>query len=467
MSTPGDILIRNVEVGAMKGLDILVRDGVIVEIGDITHIPVEQLDGHGGALLPGLHDHHIHLLALASERSSIHVGPDSTPGAAAFAEKLRAASRAAPGKFLRATQYHESVAGPLDRDVLDQLVPLSPLRVQYRTGSLWVLNSAALERVLPANGWPDCVERDSAGRPTGRIWRGDAWLKARLNAPPPDLASVGKELARMGITGVTDTSVTTGAAEADIFSAAVTAGSLPQRLVLMSGEALPSSPDKAYSIGPVKILLDEHALGDLVPMLDKIAQARQWGRNVAVHCVTAAELAFTLAAFDEAGARLGDRIEHGGVIDDEALHVIHRMGLAVVTQPAFIAERGDIYMEEVDENDQAFLYRCGSLIAQGIPVAASSDAPYTNPDPWHAIVAAIERRTKSGKLLGAAERISSQMALNLFLRKADNLSASREIHVGEAADFCLLHSPLREALKKPDKAHVAATIVAGHVIYRA
>jgi len=107
------------------------------------------------------------------------------------------------------------------------------------------------------------------------------------------------------------------------------------------------------------------------------------------------------------------------------------------------------------------------LLAQGIPLAASSDAPYASPDPWQAINAAIERRTKSGRLLGAAERITSQAALGLFLGRADNPSRPRRIGVGQAADFCLLHSPLPDALRRPDKEQVAATIIAGRVIYRA
>lgn len=462
-----DLLIRNVEIGAEKGLDLLLRDGVIAEIGRPSAAGAAILEGRGGAMLPGLHDHHIHLLALATERQSIQLGPAQTSDRTAFESKLRAAAATMPGRFLRATQYHESVAGPLDRASLDMVLPDTPVRVQYRTGSLWVLNSAALDLVLPETAWPDCVERDNAGHATGRIWRGDAWLRSRLKSAPPDLAPIGEELARLGITGLTDTSVSTTADEAALFEVAAASGSLRQRLLLMSGDWLPSSPGEAYRIGAVKILLDEHQLGDITPMTEKIKQARQWQRNVAVHCVTATELAFALAAFDEAGAQVGDRIEHGGVIDDDALMMIRRLGLAVVTQPSFVAERGDAYLDEVEAVDQPFLYRCASLLAAGVPLAASSDAPYASPDPWKAIMAAVERRTQSGRALGLAERISRRQALDLFLRKAEVLSHIRTIAIGEKADLCLLHLPLREVLEKPDKDQVAATIVAGELIYRA
>ena len=46
--------------------------------------------------------------------------------------------------WLRGVAYHESVAGPLDRDRLDAWVADRPLRVQHRSGALWMLNSAGI-----------------------------------------------------------------------------------------------------------------------------------------------------------------------------------------------------------------------------------------------------------------------------------------------------------------------------------
>ena len=39
------------------------------------------MDGEGGALLPGLHDHHVHLLALAARTAGLDLDP--LPDAAA------------------------------------------------------------------------------------------------------------------------------------------------------------------------------------------------------------------------------------------------------------------------------------------------------------------------------------------------------------------------------------------------
>jgi predicted amidohydrolase YtcJ len=460
----GELLIRNAELEGRAGRDVRVRDGRIVEIGEGLRGAGPDLDAHGGGLIPGLIDHHIHLLALAAERASLRLGPVELSGAAAFRAALQAADRAAPaGAWLRGVGYHESIAGPLDRGVLDALVPARPVRIQHRTGGLWVLNSAALDAVAADAAGADVVERDAAGALTGRIWRGDAWLRERLPAVPPPLEPVMRDLLAMGVVGVTDASASNGASEARLFEAARSGGTFPQKLMLMGAGELPASP--GYRVGPVKILLDDDGLVDLDGMVRTIAWARTRRRAVAVHCVTALQLAYALAAFGTAGARSGDRIEHGGIIDEAARAQVARLGLTVVTQPGFIAERGDQYRAELEPSEIASLYPCASLLAAGIPVAASSDAPYTNPDPWSAMAAAVQRTTPTGALIGAEERVDGDTALGLYLGALDDPGRPRRIAPGAAADLCLLRTPRGAALAEPGRHVVRATIIDGVIVY--
>jgi predicted amidohydrolase YtcJ len=462
----GDLLIRGAEVAGRPAQDVRIWAGVIAEIGAGLRGPEPAIDAAGGALIPGLIDHHIHILALAARRASIRLGPADVAGADGFAAVLRAADRdGAPGQWLRGVGYHESVAGPLDRGVLDRLVPGRPLRIQHRTGALWVLNSAALAAVGAGRADAACIERDAMGAPTGRLWRGDGWLRGRLPPEPPPLAPVGEALAAMGITGLTDASPSTGAAEARLLAGARVGGDLPQRLMLMSAGPLAAG---AYRVGPVKILLDDDSLGDLDGAIATIAGAREQARAVAVHCVTAAQLAFALAAFEAAGARAGDRIEHGGVISGQARAEIARLGLTVVTQPGFIAERGEAYLAELPSDELADLYPCASLIRAGVPVAASSDAPYTDPDPWAAMAAAMRRRTPSGAVIGADERVEAGAALALYLGDFDAPGGpARRVAPGAPADLCLLRAPLSAALAAPGCDLVRATIIGGELVFDA
>ena len=104
-----------------------------------------MIDAGGCALLPGLHDHHLHLVSLAASLDSLHCGPPKVSSEAELIELLGEHNNATGKKWLRAIGYHPSVAGDIDRNWLDQVIPDRPIRVQHRGGRLWVLNSCALD----------------------------------------------------------------------------------------------------------------------------------------------------------------------------------------------------------------------------------------------------------------------------------------------------------------------------------
>jgi predicted amidohydrolase YtcJ len=460
------LVLRNVEVNGRPGLDVRLEAGHVAEVGEGLRGAGETLDGRGGALIPGLIDHHIHLLATAAQAQSLRL--EGAADAAAFERLVREALAGRPaGAWLRATGYHERIAGDLDREALDRLAPDHPLRVQHQTGSLWILNSRALA-ALGGQGFPAEAERDAKGRLTGRIWRGDAWLRAQLPGEPPDLAPLGRRLAACGVTALTDASATTDARAAAVLAEARRGGALPQRLTLMSAGPLAAPEDGVFQVGPVKVLLDDARLLDLDDFVERIEGARPQGRKAAVHCVTAGEFALTLAAFEIAGAEPGDRVEHGGVIPAAAIPMLRRLGLTVVTQPAFVFERGDRYLAEVEPAEQGDLYRCASLLEAGVPMAASSDAPYATPDPWAGIAAAVARRTRQGRPIGEGERVDAATALDLYLgARAAPGGPRRRIAPGFPADLCLLDAPLAEALAAPAAGRVRATLIGGGIVHLA
>jgi predicted amidohydrolase YtcJ len=139
--------------------------------------------------------------------------------------------------------------------------------------------------------------------------------------------------------------------------------------------------------GPYKIMLADSGLPDLDGLTDRIRNAHEAGRAVAVHCVTREALVLLLAALESAGTTPGDRVEHAGVVPSELVPELARRGLRVVTQPGFIADRGDDFRRGVPAGEHADLYRCRSLLRGGVPVALSSEAPYGPIDPWAVIAA--------------------------------------------------------------------------------
>ena len=420
----------------------------------------DEIDAAGGTLLPGLHDHHVHLRALAAARASVEAGPPHVRTADGLASRLRAADAAAPpGAWLRCVGYHESVAGPLDRWALDQMLAGRPVRVQHRTGVQWVVNSAAVALLgLDACDQPG-VERDAAGRPTGRLWRMDGWLAGRVPGVPPDLAAVSLQAASFGVTGFTD--ATPGAADDDLaaLAAAVADGTIAQRVHHMAPAHLSAAPRGRLTVGPVKVLLDDDTLPRLDEFGGQISRAHAAGRPVAVHCVTRVQFVLTLAALEAAGRLAGDRIEHGAVIPAECVRDLR--GLTVVTQPHFVAERGEQYATDVAPGDLPDLWRLRTLLEAGVAVAAGTDAPFGGADPWHVMRAATRRPAN----IGPGEAVTGAQAIGLFLGEPTAPATPRLVAPGQPADLVLLRCPPLAAARALDSDLVAATLVGGEVVF--
>ncbi len=477
-------MIRDAE---LDGRSVAVRceDGLIREIADRLDAKSgeDEIDARGGALLPGLHDHHLHLHSLAAHFASVPCGPPSIESPEALAEALRCAESISG--WIRGTGYFESVAGKLDRNRLDALGPDRPLRIQHRSGSMWFLNSRAivelgLDRTQDREATePPGVERDETGRATGRLFRADEWLRERFtSSPAPDLGAVGAHLAHCGVTSVTDATASNGPEELALFRAAQRSGALPQRLRMMGdlslAEAATSDSGEArdwLEVAEYKIMLDEPALPDFDELVSSIAAAHQSRRCVAFHSVTRTEIHFALAALEAAGVAPGDRLEHASVTPPEAFDLARRLGLTIVTQPNFIAERGDAYHENVESRDLTYLYRVRSWLEAGVSLAAGTDAPFGDPDPWLAMRAAVLRETRTGRCMGEEERVSPESALALFgngftHKIASNLDA-RGVAVGQRADLCLLKEPWSKARRTLSSELVAATICDGRLLWNA
>ncbi|TDV49879.1 amidohydrolase family protein [Actinophytocola oryzae] len=408
------LLIRDAELYGIGRGDCRVRNGTIAEVGrGLRPAPDDRvLDGAGGALLPGLADHHLHLAACAAP-----------------ATDFPALAHAAPGTdgWLRVTGYDDVRHGPLDRDTLDRLRGEVPLRVQHRSGALWVVNSAGLDRLGAATATHPGIERDHTGRPTGRLWRADAWVRSVLGATVPDLAPLGRRLAAFGITHVTD----------------ATPGADPADLVL---------PQHVLALGTRKLVVSDHHLPTLDELAEQIREVHARGGPVAVHCVTRVALVLTIAAIDLAGGLPGDRIEHCAVADAALAGELARRGLRVVTQPTLVSLRGDDYHDRVEPEDRQDLWPYATLLRAGVRVAPSSDAPYGDPDPWACL------RAAAGRELGPHERVPVEVALRGMLSPlTDPGGPPRRITRGAPADLVLLDRPVAEVLT----ATVRTTIISG------
>jgi predicted amidohydrolase YtcJ len=422
-------------------------DGTIADIrvgAQIEEVADGLVAGHGegvlyaggGTVLPGLHDHHVHVRSAASALDSFFVGP---PGVSDKDQLTRLLSNATPGPdgWIRAIGYHESVAGELDRTALDAVVRNIPVRIQHRSGALWILNSEALGRV------------GLAEHPDGRLRSADGGWAGALQIRESNLAELSRRITAYGVTGVTDATPDLEPDDLASLSDAHRRGEFRPLLRFLS-------PGK-------KILQDDRL--DLDSLTGWIADQHSAGRPVAVHCVTAAQLVVTIAALRAAGGHPRDRIEHAAVVPDDNLTDLAELEVTVVTQPNFVAERGDQYLAEVPDAEHGQLWRVAALLNAGVPVALSTDMPFGHGDPWTAMRAAVYRTTASGAVLNAGERVSEREALTMFLGWPDRPGRVRTVGTGQPGDLCVLTEPPATALAELDAGMVAATVIGGELIY--
>lgn len=409
----------------------------IVAVGDLQPDKGEQVfDAAGGTVVPGLHDHHVHLRSAAAALTSARVGPAEVKGRADLARALAEAPVGGDG-WIRAVGYHEAVAGPLDRHVLDEVSPEIPIRVQHRSGVLWTLNSAGLARV----GLTD--------HPDGRLRSADRTWSDTLQRNEIGLAEVSRQLSECGVTGVTDATPDFEVSDIVKLMQAHRHGELRQRVSCLA---------------PGKKILHDADL-DLDALTAWMVERHAAGAPVAVHCVTAAQLVVTLSALRAAGTHPQDRIEHAAVVPDDSMADLAKLGVTVVTQPNFVAERGDQYLSDVPADEQRELWRLASLMNAGVRVALSTDMPFGEADPWATMRAAVHRTTASGAVLSPGECVPAREALTMFFGTSANPTTPRVIQKGQPGDLCVLAGGPQEVLDELDAQMVAATVVAGELVF--
>jgi predicted amidohydrolase YtcJ len=178
-----------------------------------------------------------------------------------------------------------------------------------------------------------------------------------------------------------------------------------------------------------------------------------------------AEVLVAIEAIGRAGALPGDRLEHASELPRHADAQVRALGLTVVTQPNFVAERGEQYLDDVPAAEHHELWRVASLLRAAVPVALSTDMPFGDDDPWKAMRAAVHRTTGRGSVLGVEECVSPRDALTMFFGEADAPVAQRRIAPGQPGDLCILTAAPAEVLSELDSSMVRATIVAGNVVH--
>lgn len=533
----GQVLVSIGADGPETAEAIGIADGHVVAVGsrddvlDAKAPNARLVAADSSAIVPGIHDFHLHLVGMARARSTIPLDEVTT-----FDQLLRALNKsdaASAGSWLRGRGWIEAVlaGGQLER--LEKAVGDRPaLLYSHDSHSAWA--SGAARRAAGLGGdTPDPpggrIERGPDGLPNGLLRESATDLvesvAPRLRGPALDAAldEVLAELAGMGVTGATDAGDTTAdngsgeyAALGDRASLLLGAGSrLDGRLRLTinvpatavpaaaqhrmrTGAALATAATvrigwaKAYAdgaLGSHTAALFEPYAGEsasatgilrLSPeQLDEIVQAaRTAGIGLAIHAIGDRAVGASLDAIGRAAPRRSgtppDRIEHVQLVRHADLARFAELGVTASLQPVHCAS--DRPLAEAlwpDRLDDAYAWR--SLANAGARLAFGSDAPIETPNPWLGIFAALHRRFPGDGTPDwqPAERLDPATALAAYTRgPAIAIGRPDEgfLGVGALADLAVLNVDLPTLLAGDERlagVRSELTLVEGREVRRA
>ncbi|MDQ3245623.1 MAG: amidohydrolase [Pseudomonadota bacterium] len=492
-----DTLIDNangIQVGAdgklqsFNGL-LIDDDGKLVRVlgpADARPIAKVRVDAGGRTLLPGLIDAHGHVMGLGI--AAIQLDLVGTTSLQELQSRL--------GRYAADNPNAQWVVGrgwnqenwpdkrfPTAAD-LDAVAPNRPVALERVDGHATVVNSAALRAAGITRDTRDPtggkIERDAQGNPTGLlIDAASALVTAKIPATSPAerdraLAEAQRILLANGLTGVADMGTSredwaamqrmgrAGRLQVRIMSYAAGVGEMPAGpSEWLYGDRLRMGGVKLYADGalgsrgaylkqPYADAPDTRGLRFLTDaeLRQQIGQASSRGLQLAVHAIGDAGNDQVISAYEQLGARTGDRrwrIEHVQILDPTDLPRMARSNIIASMQPTH--QTSDRLMAEarLGPNRLRGAYAWQSLAQSGARLAFGSDFPVESPNPFPGLMAAVSREDLQGQPPGGwlpHERVSFPQALAGFTRDAAYAGFAEQkfgsLEPGKWADFIIV-----------------------------
>jgi predicted amidohydrolase YtcJ len=539
MTTEADLLIVGAPVytadPARPWADaVAVRAGRVAAVGPereaaaVCGPATRVLRLHGGLVLPGFQDAHVHTAGGGLELAQCDLHGVEPEGYAAAVARYAADRPDVP--FILGGGWVMDAFGTDGPHLaaLDAVVADRPVLLESTDGhSAWV-NSRALELAGITRATPDPprgrIERDAAGEPTGALHEAAMALVADL-APPPGQAAWEAavergqaHLHRLGITAWQDAAV--GPEMLAAYRAVAERGRLTGRALaalrwqVEAGEAqLADLTERRRGAGvgrlrasAVKIFADgvfeNRTAAMLAPYLDgdgrpgdnlgigmlgpdELARAVTAldgeGFDVHVHAIGDRAVRDTLDAMEAAAAANGRRdarhqIAHLQFVHPDDRPRFRRLGVVANAQPFWSCLDG--YMRELtlpflDPERAAWQYPWASLRRAGAVLAFGSDWTVSTANPLEEIEVAVRRVApddRDAEPFLPAERLDLPAALDAFTigsAYALRLEAQTgSVTPGKLADLAVLdRDPFDEAAGPIGDARVLATLVEGEPVH--
>jgi len=490
------------EAIAIEGNRILAL-GTNAELDALNGVGTVTIDCDGMAVLPGFNDAHCHPLAMAASRLSVDCSPLNVRTIPQLQDQIRRrANSTPPGQWIRATGYNEFYLAeqrhPNRRD-LDQATAKHPVRLTHRSGHACVLNSWAMAVLGIGTETPEppgaIIDRDlETGEPSGLLFEMNTYVEEHI--PPLSdqdlrhgMEMVNRDLLQHGVTSLQDAGWTDGHGRWETLALFRKNGVLLPRASMMIGpkevkdfrethRATGEGADRSIGLGAIKIVLST-ATGSLAPPQEELNElvyrAHVSGLQVALHAIEESEVEAAVSSLEYAlsqnpARRHRHRVEHCSVCPPNLTQRLGAVQAIVATQPSFVYYSGERYLATVSPRDMEHLYPIGSLVREGVLVAAGSDAPVAPIQPLAGICAAVTRAAQSGQILLPGEAITVEQAIEMHTLNGAYASFEENekgrLAPGLLADLVVLdRNPADTASEDIKDIEVVLTIIDGRVAW--
>lgn len=468
-------------------VDLVIVDGVIADIAPTGNLRPTGLvvEGEGGWLLPGLWDHHVHVLqwALAADRV-----PLGEVASARDAAAVMAAAPVSDGRRIGSGFRDGLWADAPSLDLLDAATGDVPTYlINADVHSVW-MNSAAFRRerfALVASGM--LVEEDAFE------------ISRRLNAVDARTADdavdrMARAAAARGLVGLVDLDMTWNdepwqrRAARGFDTLRVSYGTYPQHLDraiaegLRTGDRVRGARNDLIRVGPLKAITDgslgtrtaacahpypgdpaHHGLLTVVPddLVDMMTRATAAGLECAIHAIGDVANSNALDAYAVTGA-VGT-IEHAQLVAHADIPRFARLGVAASVQPEHALDDRDM-TDAIWAGQSAQPYPLRALADSGANLRFGSDAPVASLDPWAAMASAVFRTRDGREPWQAHQRVEIGTAIAACT--AGGSTTPAEIAPGALADLVIVGvDPLTADERALRSMPVRTTLLAGRVTH--
>lgn len=417
---------------------------------------------------------------------------------------------------------------------LDKVAGGRPVILEHVSGHMLVANTRAFELAghPGREGFPDIpgggIPRDEHGRPFGLLQESAMAPILELVRPVPlgdvqhNLRLASDQAVSYGLTSVTEPGIgeirMVGNSPVDYhaYQTAVEARLLRVRTTLMPFVTtlhpfadLPEQDwlgldlgirtglgDDMLRVGPVKIVADGSFIGRSAAMhacyhgepdntgvmlfepdrlTEFVVGAHKAGWTVATHAIGDRAISHVLDAVElaqRAALRpdVRHRIEHFAFASPEHVARAARLGVIPVPQGVFLSDFGDGMAAAVAPERAGDIYRVKSLADAGIVLNGSTDSPVSDANPLVSLHDMVNRRTRSGRVLGPGERISVAEAVRAYTHGSAYAVGQEHdkgtLSVGKLADFVALSDDLLSIdAGRIREQQVTATVIGGEVVH--